>query len=131
MSDDVAIKFSWGKAWLDEEHGISRVDFVPGTQQDLRAAQEQIAALTELLKGKPRPYLVDLRNVKSTNHEARKYFAGRESKAVWNAAALLTGSPLSNAIGNLWLAANNSRGNPVKLFTNEADAIAWLKTFRK
>lgn len=131
MSDDVEIKFGWGKAWLDAEHGISRVDFIPGTHQTLQFAQEQIAAIAKLIKGKPRPYLVDLRNVKSTNHEARKYFAGRESKAAWTAAALLTGTPLSNAIANLWLAANNSRDNPVKLFTSEADAITWLKTFRK
>jgi hypothetical protein len=129
MSDGDVVKYDWGKVWLDRTNHLSRVDFVPGTHQRLRQAEEQISALQQLLGEQRWPYLVDLRNVKATDQDARKYFGSTESKARWTAAALLTGSPLSNAIGNVFLAAYNSRQNPVKLFSNEAEAIAWLKQF--
>lgn len=129
MSDGEVVKFDWGKVWLDRENRLSRVDFLPGIQQKLRHAEEQISGVRQLLKGERWPILVDLRNVRSSDGEARKYFASTEAKAHWSAAGLLTGSPLSNAIGNVWLAAYNSRQNPVKLFSQEAEAIAWLKQF--
>jgi len=119
----------WGKVWLDQD-GISHVDFVAGTHQTLALAKEEIEILAVIHKGQRRPLLVDLRNVRATDFDARKYFGGPEAKRVWRAAALVTATPLSNAIANLWLAAHNSRENPAKLFTSEAEAITWLKGFR-
>jgi hypothetical protein len=118
----------WGKAWVDE-NGISHVDFVPSTHQTLAIAKEEIEILGIINKGQLRPLLVDLRNVRATDFDARKYFGGPEAKRVWRAAGLVTATPLSNAIGNLWLAAHNTRENPAKLFTSETEALAWLKGF--
>ncbi len=117
----------WGKVWLDHESGICRVSFVQGCHQTLQVAIEEMQAVAKVTKGQPMPLLVDLRPVKTTDFDARRYYGGTESKSRWTSCALLTGTPLSNAIANLWLARHNSRENPAKMFTVEADAIAWLK----
>ena len=44
------------------------------------------------------------------------------------AIALLVGSPLSRVIGNFFVGLNRSTF-PLRLFTSEEEAIAWLRTF--
>lgn len=117
----------WGRVWVDHDNGICRVNFLPGLHQTLQIAVEEMQAVGKVTDGRPMPLLVDLRNVKATDFDARRYYGGPESKSRWKAAALLTGTPLSNAIANLWLARHNSRENPARMFTVEAEAIAWLK----
>lgn len=118
-----------GKVWLDEEAGIVRVQHAHGMAVGLEDAKEQIAAILKVSKGRRRPLLVDLRGLRGTDHAARDYFGGEESKAAWIASVLLTGPPISSAIGHLWIAAHNSDENPGKQFTSEAEAVAWLRGF--
>jgi predicted metalloendopeptidase len=124
-----SVSYPWGTVWVDKDHGICRVRFVEGLHQTLQVTVEEIQAVGKVTGGRPLPLLVDLRPVKATDFDARRYLGSAESKARWRSAALLTGTPLSNAIGNLWLARHNSKENPVKMFTVEAEAIAWLKKF--
>jgi len=62
------------------------------------------------------------------DREARRYFAGEETAKVESAAALLIESPLSKAIGNFFMGLNKPIV-PTRLFTSEAEALAWLKGF--
>lgn len=131
MSDPVSdsATLPWGTVWVDHPNRICRVSFIPGLHQTLQIAIEEIQAVSKVTGGKPMPLLVDLRPVKATDFDARRYLGGPESKACWVAAALLTGTPFSNAIANLWLARHSSRDKPSKMFTVESEALAWLKTF--
>lgn len=70
--------------------------------------------------------IVDTTLAKSITKEARDYFSmkGRESKVV--AFAILVNSPLSKLIANFFMGLNKPRV-PVKLFTNEQEAINWCQ----
>jgi hypothetical protein len=77
---------------------------------------------------KRRVKFVDLTKVTAIHREARLYFAGEETAKVQSAAGLLIGSPLTRAIGNFFMGLNKPL-IPTRLFTSEAEAIAWLKGF--
>jgi hypothetical protein len=61
---------------------------------------------------------------------AREYYAGTELAAVVSAAALLISSPVGRVIGTFFLRIAHS-ATPIRLFTNEQEALAWLEQFRE
>ena len=91
-------------------------------------AKDILTASAKINQGKPYPALVDTRQVKSISREAREYFAGREASTIHKACAILIDSPVSSMMGNLFLKLNKPIMS-VKLFTNENEALAWLKGF--
>jgi hypothetical protein len=113
--------------WLEDD-GIVRVKVKPNIRIDLQNAQLTIRAVSEVCGGKRCPALVDLRGLVAMEREARLYFAGEETAKVESAAALLIESPLSRAIGNFFMGLNKPI-IPTRLFTSEAEALAWLKDF--
>ncbi|WP_437597388.1 DUF7793 family protein [Sorangium sp. So ce590] len=134
MDNSAVVTFSSGKIWLDEVNGIIRVEFTPGTHQTLQIAREVIAGISAIGDGGRRPALVDLTKVKAIDRDARSYYGGPESIASWPALAMLTDSPLSTTIANIWLAVysaiNGRRANPSRIFSDEVAAVEWLKGFR-
>lgn len=75
--------------------------------------------------------LADIRKLKGTpSKEAREYAASPEIAALTIAAAVLIGGSLSKIMGNIFLKFNTPP-YPTKLFTDEQQAIEWLKTFIK
>ena len=78
--------------------------------------------------GKPYRLLIDLTAVGSIPRQARAYFADASHRDVVLAVALVVGSQLSRAIGNFMLGLNKP-AMPIRLFSDEEQAIAWLKTF--
>lgn len=110
------------------DDGIVRVNVKPNAQISLQDAQISIRAIRELCGGKCTPVLVDMRGLAGIDREARLYFAGEETAKVESAAALIIESPLSKAIGNFFLGLNKPI-IPTRLFTGEAEALAWLKGF--
>jgi hypothetical protein len=88
-------------------------------------AREDIEAIRKLGKGKRLPVLVDIREVRSADRDARAYFGGAEAARVELAAAILVGSPLSRMIGNFYLTVSAPL-IPTRLFASYAEAIAWL-----
>ena len=113
--------------WLEDD-GIVRVKMKPNVQFSLQDAQATIRAISSVCGGKRCPALVDMRGLVSMDREARRYFAGEETAKVESAAALLIESPLSKAIGNFFMGLNKPIV-PTRLFTSEAEALAWLKGF--
>ena len=72
--------------------------------------------------------VVDMRGIKSQDREARKYYGGPETTQITSALALLSGSRVSTLIANFFLAVTKM-SIPTKLFTDEVEAVNWLKGF--
>ena len=117
-----------GRFWVDKE-GFFRGEAAPAVDADLADAQEQLATQRAMGLSLPRPFLMDIRTARSVTREARALFTGKESAAMFAATALIVGSLLSRAIGNLFIGMSRP-AMPTRLFTSEADALAWLRTFK-
>lgn len=112
--------------WLD--NGILYSESIFGAEHTIADAIENVQISFLLGEGKKRPILIDIRNVKSINKEARDYYAGEESAKSNLAAALLVSNSISKIIGNFFIGLSKTIF-PTRLFTNEETAVAWLKTF--
>ncbi len=111
-----------------EDDGIVRMKVKPNMQVNLQDVQASVHAVSELCGGKRSPILVDMRGLMSMDREARTFLAGEETAKVESAAALIIASPLTRAIGNFFMGLNKPL-IPTRLFTSEAEALAWLKGF--
>lgn len=115
------------RVWLDAD-GIVRVKFSQNAELMIDDVRETGTAVKKINQGKAIPILADIRAIKSVTREARAGGVSKEFDGMRPASALLIGSVLSKAIGNLYLGLNKPE-HPVKLFTSEAEAIVWLKGF--
>jgi hypothetical protein len=113
--------------WTDAE-GILRVEALAGVDQTLDDAKEQIELHRRDHAERPRPILVDIRKIRSVSREARAYYAGYAAAEIYSAAGFLVESPLSRALGNFFLGLNKPMF-PSRLFTSEAEALAWLRQY--
>lgn len=104
------------------EDGLVRFDWTEGATVSPADAQAALDAFVTLTANVATPVLVDLRNVAAVDREARRMFA---STTATNRQALLVGSPLSRTLGNFFVKLSHP-AMPVKLFDDEAAAIAWL-----
>lgn len=105
--------------------GIVRTKVKQGSEIKLEDAIENSKAVNSF-SAKQYTMIVDTTLAKSITKDARDYFSmnGRVSKVI--AFAILIKSPLSKIIANFFMGLNKPRV-PVKLFTQEQDAIAWCK----
>jgi len=110
------------------EDGILRVGARPGSEETLADAVENLRAASALAQGRKRPFLVEVETLRSVDREARAYYASRENTKHVSAAAVLVKSPLLRTISNFFLALNKP-AFPMRLFTSEDEALAWLKSF--
>lgn len=116
------------KIWLDDD-GIIRQIIHPNIDVTIDGTKETTQAIHKLTQGKAVPVFVEMRNIKSTDQESRKYVTGKEAQKVTKCHAMLIGSPVSRMIGNFCVGLNKP-SYPTKLFTNEEKAIKWLKQFK-
>jgi hypothetical protein len=111
------------------DDGIIRSAMLPGAEDNLETAKENVSAGIKVSRGEKRPLLLDISNIKSMDRDARIYYANSEKReGAEKAVALLIKSPLSRMIGNLFLGLNKST-LPTRLFTDENKALEWLKNF--
>ena len=110
------------------DDGIVRVTVLPGAEETLADAMENVRAGGELLGVQRRPVLDDSRRIKSVERDARAYYAGPEATRMVSAAAVLIGSPIQRIILNFFVMLNKPPF-PVRFFTSEAEAVVWLKGF--
>lgn len=129
MAVNDVIETKNARIWLGDD-GIVRNVQKPGAEETLDTAKEGIAAIHKVSKGKKRPLLVDLKAQKSMSREAREFYSDDTRDNEANAVVLLVDSPVSRIIGSVFLGINKPK-LPIKLFTSEGDAIAWLKGFLK
>lgn len=126
MDDDAGVitnpKF---RMWLRPD-GIVHLVLASGTVLTVEDAVAAVAAVTRLTGGRRSPLLVDVRDAGQVDRAGRLELS-RQEKVV-SAVAAIVGTPLSRMMGNLII--NVSRPQmPVRLFDDEASAVAWLQTF--
>ena len=113
--------------WLDDE-GIIHGREVSDAVFELSDATEAMELIRKLAGGRKRGLLMDITRLRSMSREARSFFTLPAHTEVLHAVALQIGSHLSRAIGNIFLGFNKP-ATPVRLFTDETSALAWLRTF--
>lgn len=111
--------------WLDGEIMCAR--YAKNLHMTLDVAKSCVGARLFFSKGKSYALLIDMTGIKSVTAEARKYMA--TVGITWvKAGALITGSPLSRTVGNIFLAIEKP-SVPTKLFTDEQKARQWLTQY--
>jgi hypothetical protein len=115
-----------GKFWRDGN--LLRGECFEAAEETLADAKEQLQHQRAMLDGKPLPFLMDIRRVRSLSRDARAYFASPPAADVFAATALLISSPLSRAVGNFFLGLNRP-SMPTRLFTSDDEARAWLAQY--
>jgi hypothetical protein len=126
MAQDEVVTLRTGRFWKDA--GILRGECFEAAEETLEDAQDQVERQRAMLDGRPLPFLMDIRRVRSLSREARTFFASATAAEVFAATALLVRSPLSRAVGNFFLGLNKP-SMPTRLFTDETEALAWLAAF--
>jgi hypothetical protein len=114
-------------ASICEKNGILVCRFAKGLQMDLEVAKACVKLRIDFSGERNYPLLVDMRELTSSTRDAREYMASEGSRLV-TAGALVVSSPLTRAIGNIFLMLNRPPV-PTRLFNSEASAEAWLKEF--
>jgi len=116
-----------GTFWLAED-GIVRAVAPPGAEDTLAKARASLVQIGMACGGTPRPVLVDIRWIKSATLEARRFWSSDALRGVVSAVALVVASPVSRVMGNFYIGINHMHV-PTRMFTDEAEALAWLKDF--
>jgi hypothetical protein len=115
--------------WMGADN-IARTKVKPYAEVTLAEAKENSMAVNALSRGEKFPLLIDSRNIRSISKEARDFFSMNNRDSCIIAFAIIIDSPLSKIIGNFFMGLNKPRV-PARLFTDESEAIKWLKTFGK
>lgn len=110
------------------EEDIMYCKYTDNLHVSLEVARACVESRIFFSKGKEFLVLVDMRGVKSTTKEARRYLATMGTTLV-KAGALITGSPFNRALGNIFLKIDKPPV-PAKLFSSEEKAKSWLITQR-
>jgi hypothetical protein len=121
----VKMETQYVKLWIED--GILHGQFAKDMNMNLEIAKQCVETRVNFTQHTSYPFLIDLRNVKTINKEAREYL-GEEGSIYIKAGALLINSFLTKTLGNFFLAINTPKA-PTKLFDNETKAIEWLKQF--
>lgn len=113
--------------WLRDD-GIIAQQMHPGAHQDVADARETIAAVALLAGGRPRASLLDIRGGYTAGPGVRELYFSAEGGRDLTALAVLVTSARMRTTGNVVLALSRPR-HPIRLFTDEELALAWLKPF--
>lgn len=122
MTEQAASSNGPFRVWWDEAAHVLRGDWAPGTvcgEAEAVASTQQIRALG---RG-PVPLLVDIREMKRLDRGAREHY--KIDKGGASAMALLVGSAMTMMIANFFMR-TDAGATPTRMFTSEAEAIAWL-----
>jgi hypothetical protein len=112
---------------LDEQN-IVRVTILPGVEETLADAQATATAANNLADQRRLPLVVDMREMKSQTRDARQYYGSPAVMRATTAVALLVESRVSMVVANFFITVTKT-SVPTKIFTNEADALAWVKEY--
>jgi hypothetical protein len=112
--------------WL-EESGVIRMRFKPCDVHGLDQAIAVVAAHNKVAKGERRQVLADIREITTgADREARAYYVSEEAAKYKIGMAMLAKSPMQRMLGNIFFRINRPP-YASKLFSEEANALSWLK----
>lgn len=123
-----AIEIAIGRVWLDDEGIVRTILYdVPGF--GLKEAQEHIEAYAKITGGRKRPILADIRRLTMTaDRAARQYYASEAGSRYNLAVALLVYSDVTRLLANFFFRFHKP-GFPSRMFSNEVEAVDWLRGF--
>lgn len=124
-----AIEVTCYYTWLAAD-GVCRTKVKLGANVTLKEARENSDAVNSFYKDDKFPLLIDARGIRSMTRDARNQFSlkGRDSGV--KAFAIIIDSAISKVVGNFFMGINKPIV-PARLFTNEEDALNWLKNLDK
>ena len=117
------------KLYWDTDQNIvwGELDSIPQTLQTAQENIEAQARIRDALGKEMTRVLIDMRQTTRITREARNYYAGERTASIQRATALLVASPLSATIANFFMGLNEPL-SPTRMFTNEDEAIDWLRS---
>ena len=123
------VKHSTADIYIDE-NGIVWFKFKKYAEVTLEHGFEYVEIIEKLCAGIPRTFILDTRNTLATvSSENRKFMGSDKNVLKWRKAdAILVDSLVVRTLANYYMKVDN-RGHPIKLFSDEKDAIEWLSKF--
>lgn len=110
------------RIWLRPD-GVVQIAWAPHVPSGLEDAIASIEAMQELTGGRAAPLLVHTTHAGPQDRAARMEYVRHQG--IVSAVALIVGNPLSRMMATFFI--NVSRPDvPVRLFEDEAVAVAWL-----
>lgn len=127
---DIVRETDTGKGTLRlYRNGIMHQDYRKGVELFKEDSDREMEIYrSEYCREQRHPIFVDVTNVRSTSKESRSIYSSKETARLISAAALLIGNPVSRMLGNFYMGLNRT-SMPVKMFTDQDDAFAWLESF--
>ena len=110
------------------EDGLIKYDYFQNSHDTLEDARTHLKAIASIHPPKRRSFLIDIRPCAGIDREARAYYSSEEAARYATAIALLVESPVTQVMANFFIGFNRPPV-PTRLFTSEAEALAWLKGF--
>ncbi len=111
-----------------DEFGILHVKMLGGVIIDLEDAADNFLVARHLTNAKPVLKLVDARKIFKIKKDARAFIEKENNSDKHIAKAILVGSFISRYLNQFFLNLQNPKF-PVKIFTSEAEALKWLKSY--
>lgn len=112
------------------ENGIFFGTYVGGPIT-LEIAKEIVSKRLELTKGEKVLAIANVEEVKGVDRDARVYLSSEEGNQGIRAGAIITDSAFTRHMANFFMKISFSKSKiPAKVFSNEEDAIAWLRQFK-
>ena len=127
MDKEQYFENAYTKMWID--NGILVCNYTPGLIITLDIARECIAERLKFTKGETYPMLCDIRTVKKTYSDARKYMSKDDGVKCISAGAFMVKTQIEKFLANAFLKINKPP-LPAKLFTDTKEAVKWLEQFK-
>jgi hypothetical protein len=125
MNSDYFLNMHW-KMWIEDD--VLRGKVFADTLT-LNIVETGVRERVRLCSGTAFPVLSDIRRIKHVDKEARAYLAKSESTVFIRAGAFLVNNQLQKILGNFFILIDKPE-IPTRLFTDEAEALAWLQQFK-
>jgi hypothetical protein len=125
-----SVDFNGTRIWLDDDGIIRSVMQADGIKDTLTNKKETVHAILKLCDGEKRPFLADLRKVKTLDKRKNHWSHVKKDASPISAMAMLIPALLSREIGTYFLGPHKPMF-PIRPFTDEEKATSWLKKFIK
>lgn len=108
--------------------GIMYIRITDEKEETLESVKEMVEIMGKMVNYKPVPLLGHHLEFSLPGKENREYWASKESCPYSKADAFIIQTTAMKLISNFYMKFNKP-ARPTRMFTNEEEAIEWLKTF--
>lgn len=96
---------------------------------DLAAARKTVRKRLDTFIGR-HPVVVDITQLKNVSKDVRQYLSSTEAQENLSAAAMISGSLVTRTMFDFFVNFNKPV-IPLKMFSNQKDAVNWIEQFRQ